>query len=307
MSSQKKLGRGLAALLDETPDIPMRVPASEPAVDGGVRTIAIELIDANPNQPRKYFDDEELEELADSVRARGVLQPILVRARRDDAGDERFEIVAGERRWRASQRAGVHEVPAVVREFSDDEALEIAIIENIQRADLNSMEEAYGYRQLIERYDYTQEQLAQNLGKSRSHIANMMRLMNLPATVQDMVRTEELSAGHARALVGHADPESLARRIVEKGLTVRDVEALIRSGEGSETEQRSAPAGKPARKDADTLLLEGDLTAILHMPVTIKNRGRQGGEVRIAYRNLDDLEELCRMLRGETEPVMASG
>lgn len=309
MSSQKKLGRGLAALLDDTPDLPMAGVEDVAAPEGDrpaamISTVPIERIEANRDQPRKYFDDEELEELAESIRARGVLQPILVRP---IDGGERYEIVAGERRWRASQRANLHEVPVVVRELSDDEALEIAIVENIQRSDLNPMEEAYGYRQLIERYDYTQERLAQNVGKSRSHIANMMRLMNLPATVQDMVRTEELSAGHARALLSHSDPEALARKIVDKGLSVRDAEAMVRTGSDEETADAARPNVVSTRKDADTLLLEGDLTAILHMPVSIKRKGRQGGEVRISYRSLDDLEELCKMLRGEGEPLLASG
>lgn len=302
-ATRKALGRGLSALLDDMEDEErVTAPLSPPVSPGGAQKISIDLISSNSDQPRKYFDDAELNDLTESIRQKGVIQPILVRPMADRDGH--YEIVAGERRWRAAQRAKLHEIPAVVREMDDAGALEVAIIENVQRADLNPMEEAYGYRALMDRFGYTQETLAKNIGKSRSHIANIMRLSNLPQKVQDLVRTGEISAGHGRALVTAPDPEALAERIIRKGLSVRQAEKLSKgdlSGGGE------SPGGPPRKKDADTRALEGILSVALRMPVTIKHLGKEGGEVRIAYRNLEDLEELAKMLQGQGEPLLAGG
>ena len=301
-TSRKALGRGLSSLLDDIEDeervsIPSSAPAAAP---GDAQKIAIDLIISNSDQPRKYFDDSELNDLTESIRQKGVIQPILVRPAPDRAGY--YEIVAGERRWRAAQRAKLHEVPAVVREMDDAGALEVAIIENVQRSDLNPMEEAYGYRALMDRFSYTQETLAKNIGKSRSHIANIMRLASLPSRVQDMVRTGEISAGHGRALVTATDPEALADRIVRKGLSVRQAEKMAK---GDFSSQGGFSSDGSKKKDADTRALEGILSVALRMPVTIKHMGKEGGEVRIAYRNLEDLEELAKMLQSQGDTVLA--
>ena len=302
-ATRKALGRGLSALLDDMEDEErVTTPSSPPISPGDAQKIAIDLISSNSGQPRKYFDDAELNDLTESIRQKGVIQPILVRPAPDRAGH--FEIVAGERRWRAAQRAKLHEIPAVVREMDDAGALEVAIIENVQRSDLNPMEEAYGYRALMDRFGYTQETLAKNIGKSRSHIANIMRLSNLPQKVQDLVRTGEISAGHGRALVTAPDPEALAERIVSKGLSVRQAEKLSK---GDLPTGGGFSSGGGHKKDADTRALEGILSVALRMPVTIKHLGKEGGEVRIAYRNLEDLEELAKMLQGQSEPLLAGG
>ena len=302
---RRSLGQGLSDLLndfdvDEADGAPVREAASTTAL-GDVQRISIDLIEPNPDQPRRHFDDSELNELADSIRVRGVIQPILVRKAPDKAGH--YEIVAGERRWRAAQRAKLHEIPAVLRDMDDTEALEIAIIENVQRSDLNAMEEAFGYQQLIDRYAYTQDMLAKNVGKSRSHIANTLRLVSMPASLQDMVRTGELTAGHARAALSASDPEGLARKIVQKGMSVREAEQAAKQANGGAS---ASSGGKSEKKDADTRLLEGDLSAALRMPVTIVPKGKRGGELRIAYRTLEDLDELCRMLRGEEEAMFSN-
>ncbi len=301
---RSSLGQGLSDLLNDF-EVEDEAPSGEPAKAtalGEVHRVAVDLILPNPDQPRRHFDDSELNELADSIRARGVIQPILVRAAEGKPGH--YEIVAGERRWRAAQRAKLHEIPAVVRELDDTEALEIAIIENVQRSDLNAMEEAFGYQQLIDRYAYTQDMLAKNVGKSRSHIANTLRLVNMPSSLQDMVRTGELTAGHARAALSATDPEALARKIVQKGMSVREAEQAAKDHSG-DVARGSGKKGE--KKDADTRLLEGDLSAALRMPVTIVPKGKRGGELRIAYRTLEDLDELCRMLRGEEEAMFAGG
>ena len=300
---RRSLGQGLSDLLN---DFEVEESSAGPANEapsttlGDVQRISIDLIEPNPEQPRRHFDDTELNELSDSIRARGVIQPILVRHAPGKAGY--FEIVAGERRWRAAQRAKLHEIPVVVREMDDTEALEIAIVENVQRSDLNAMEEAFGYQQLIDRYAYTQDMLAKNVGKSRSHIANTLRLVNMPSSLQDMVRTGELTAGHARAALSASDPEGLARKIVQKGMSVREAEqAAKQAGGGGGRSSESSD-----KKDADTRLLEGDLSAALRMPVTIVPKGKRGGELRIAYRTLEDLDELCRMLRGEEQAMFTN-
>ena len=251
----------------------------------------IDRIRPNPNQPRRDFDEKELQDLAASIREKGVIQPLILRPHPAEPGG--FEIVAGERRWRAAQAAGVHDLPAVVRDLDDTEVLELAIIENVQRADLNPIEEAQGYRQLMDRFGHTQERLAEALGKSRSHIANLLRLLTLPEPVLELLRTGTLSAGHARALVTAGDPEALARQVVARDLSVRQTEQLARAA-------AARPEPKPARqpaKDADTRALEEDLTASLRLKVSIDHRpGQQAGELRIRYSTLEELDGLCQML-----------
>jgi ParB family chromosome partitioning protein len=282
--NRRGLGRGLSALLGESEEI---AHASDPA--SGVRDIPIELIHRNPEQPRQTFDEAELAELEASVRDKGVLQPILVRPSRQ-AGQ--FEIVAGERRWRAAQRAGLTAIPALVRTLGDLEAFEIAIIENIQRADLNPIEEARAYSALMSGLQVTQEEAAKRLGKSRSHVANTLRLMQLPASVQDHLVAKRLTAGHARALLTAANAEELADRIVAQGLSVRDTEALTRD-KGDAPKKASGP--RKAAKDADTASLEVDLEDALGMSVDITDRGG-AGEVKIRYASLEQLDEICRRL-----------
>jgi ParB family chromosome partitioning protein len=284
---RKGLGRGLSALLADVATIEEERPA--PAAPAG-RTVPIDRIRPNPNQPRRDFDEKELQELADSIREKGVIQPLILRPHPADPGG--FEIVAGERRWRAAQAAGVHDLPAVVRDLDDTEVLELAIIENIQRTDLNPIEEAQGYRQLMDRFGHTQERLAEALGRSRSHIANLLRLLTLPDPVLEHLRAGRLSAGHARALVTATNPEALARQVVDRDLSVRQTEQLARVA-------AARPAPRPARpaKDADTRALEEDLTANLRLKVTIDHRpGQQAGELRIRYSTLEELDGLCQML-----------
>lgn len=292
MSQNKRssLGRGLSALMADlqTEDLS---PPREGAQRAGTLMIPTEQIAPNPDQPRRIFDQTALSELADSIRTRGVIQPLIVRRHPQDANI--YQIVAGERRWRASQIAQVHELPVIIRDFSDAEMLEVAIIENIQRADLNAIDEAASYRQLMTRFGHTQEKLAEALGKSRSHIANLLRLLNLPDQVQEWVREEKLSAGHARALVTAENPTVIARRIIDKDLSVREVESLMR--------EKSAKPAKPrsnTEKDADTRALEGDLSATLKMRVQIKHAGTDGGQLVITYKDLDQLDRLCQMLAG---------
>ncbi len=283
---KKGLGRGLSALLADI--APAEAPEpGRPAPQGGAKPIPIELIQPNPDQPRRHFAEKELQELASSIREKGVIQPLILRPHPGEAG--RYEIVAGERRWRAAQLAGVHELPALVRDLDDTEVLELAIIENIQRADLNALEEAQGYRQLMDRFGHTQEKLAEALGKSRSHIANLLRLLTLPEPVQALLRDGRLSAGHARALVTAPDPAALARQVVEKDLSVRQTEALAR-----ETAPRSPrPA---AQRDADTEALERDLAANIGLSVRIDHKATGAGEVRISYGTLEELDRLCQVL-----------
>jgi len=277
--------RGLKALMADTgAHEPLRQPSE-------AQVIPVDRLVPNPNQPRKSFDRSELEELADSIREKGVIQPLIVRPDPEDG--DMYQIVAGERRWRAAQFARLHEVPVLVRSYSDAETLEIGIIENIHRAALNPIEEAAGYQQLIDEFGFTQDLAAAALGRSRSHVANMLRLLNLPASVREMVRKGDLSAGHARALVTAGDPEALARTVVRRGLSVRDTEKLARNA-GSE---RSSGRHKRAMKDADTVGLEGDLSAALNMKVTITHRADGGsGQVTVAYSTLEDLDRLCSLL-----------
>lgn len=288
---RRGLGRGLSALMS---DINLAPEKSGDAQD--IRRqdllIAVEKLVPNPNQPRRDFTPEALESLAASIRQKGVLQPLIVRP---IAGTDTFEIVAGERRWRAAQIAQMHRLPAIVRNFDDTEVLEVAIIENIQRADLNAIEEAAGFRQLMDRFGHTQEKIAEALSKSRSHVANLLRLLNLPTDVQVHIREGNLSAGHARALINTTDPSGLAKSIIEKGLSVRETEKLAR--ETSTTPPRSKTAGKKFEKDADTRALESDLAANLKMSVSINHEpGGERGTLSIRYNTLDDLDNLCRTL-----------
>lgn len=282
------LGRGLSALMADV------VPADDrTAPRAADRMIAIETIAPNPDQPRRRFDDAALSELASSIQERGIIQPLIVRP--DPADPDRYQIVAGERRWRAAQIAQLHEVPALIRDYSDSEVLEVAIIENIQRSDLNPIDEAAGYRQLMDRFGHTQEQLATVLGKSRSHIANLLRLLTLPDEVMAYLVDGRLTAGHARALVGHDDATELARRIVKGGLSVREVEKLARAGAAP---RKSGSHPKP-EKDADTVQIERELAATLGMGVSIDHKpGHEGGTLTLRYRDLEQLDDLLRALSG---------
>ena len=280
---QKRLGRGLAALIgDDAADEIVMEDAP------GFRRIPIELLHPNPHNPRRRFEAGELEELVQSIRAQGVLQPLIVRPRSDGRG---YEIVAGERRWRAAQRVPLHEIPAVVRDLSDGEALEIALIENVQRADLNALEEAQGYAQLIEHFGYTQQQLASSISKSRSHIANSLRLLSLPDEVKAHLETGALTAGHARTLVSSAEPEVLAREIIERGLSVREAERLTQSAPHRQSKLGGAP-----QADADTRDLERRLGQALGLKVQVVHRGAAGGKLTIHYRSLEQLDEVSRRL-----------
>ena len=282
---RRGLGRGLSALLGEAEDIAHAVEPSE-----GVRAIPIELVHRNPEQPRRHFPDEEIAELETSIRDKGVLQPILVRPSPKTEGE--YEIVAGERRWRAAQKAGLKVIPALIRLLDDDHAFEIAIVENVQREDLNAMEEAQAYASLMRRMAYTQDKAAGAVGKSRSHVANTLRLLQLPESVQDHVLYGRLTAGHARAILSAADPEALAQVIVDKGLSVRDAEALAKPSAGA---AKKASGPRKAPKDTDTAALESDLEDVLGMSVDITDRGG-AGEVRIKYATLEQLDDLCRRL-----------
>lgn len=290
------LGRGLSALMAdiETPGITTTAPDRDLALQRGFRRVPIDQIHPNPDQPRRRFAETAMEELAASIREKGVIQPLIVRP--DPKRPDDFQIVAGERRWRAAQLAQLHDLPVVIREFSDTEVLEIAIIENVQRADLNAMEEAAGYRQLIDRFGHTQDKLAQALGKSRSHIANMMRLLALPEEIQDSVRGGQLSAGHARALLTATDPIGLARKTIANGWSVRDVEKLAKPGN---TSPKTTPRSTGPTKDADTAALESDLSAAIGMPVSIRYDPASGeGSVSIKYKDLQALDDIVRLLGG---------
>lgn len=293
MSKDKKrgLGRGLSALMADVTEAEGISTSAAAGEGGGVQMLPIEQIEPNPEQPRKRFTDDDLEDLAGSIREKGVIQPLIVREH-----DGKFQIVAGERRWRAAQMAQLHELPVVVRSFDDAEVLEIAIIENVQRADLNPIEEAAGYRQLMDKFGHTQEKLAEVLGKSRSHIANLLRLLQLPNPVVRMVEAGELSAGHARALITSPDPLGLARHVVKNGLSVRETERLAKKpaapiSSGGEAKQ---PASE---KDADTKALENDLMAALGMKVSLQHKpGKEDGQITLHYKSLEQLDDLCRKL-----------
>jgi ParB family chromosome partitioning protein len=284
--TKRRLGRGLAALIGE------EVKEDSPSQPAKLfRQVPIEFLHANPNNPRKAFKKEELEDLAHSIRERGLLQPILARTRPDGRS---FEIVAGERRWRAAQLAGIHEVPVVVRELSDGEALEVALIENIQRTDLNALEEARAYAQLMEQFAYTQQQLADSLGKSRSHIANTLRLLTLPDEVKRFIEDGSLTAGHARSLIAADRPLELASEIMKMGLSVRGAEKLSR-------DRTEALAGaqntRASKRDPNIREVEQSLEEATGLRVQIRDAGKKGGRLIIHYKNVEQLDELCRRLR----------
>ena len=283
------LGRGLSALLGE-------VAREQPVAEGesatpGVQLVSVAAIRPHPGQPRRHFNEEALEELAQSIRTRGVIQPIVVRPHGTG-----YQIVAGERRWRAAQRAQLHEVPVIVRDFSEAETLEVALIENIQREDLNAIEEAEAYSRLIRDFGHTQEALGRLVAKSRSHVANLLRLLDLPTPVRAMVADGGLSMGHARALITAADPETLAREVAERGLSVRETETLARKAKGGSV-GRSAPSAA-SQSDSDIAALERQLGDMLGLKVAIKHVG-QGGAVTLAYSSLDQLDMICQRLSGE--------
>jgi ParB family chromosome partitioning protein len=288
---KSRLGRGLASLIGEPVSSVARLPA-----EGEQRIVSVDQIRPSPFNPRKTFLEEDLVELADSIRQKGLVQPIIVRPEPHGAG---FEIVAGERRWRAAQKAGVHLVPVIVRDLGDQEVLELAIIENVQRADLNAIEEATGYRDLVERFGYTQDRLAEVIGKSRSHLANTLRLLKLPAAVQVLVQDGKLTAGHARALVGREDAEILAQQIIERSLNVREVEALVNTQPvGSVAEGDITTSRRVREKDADTKAFEREMADVLGLKVEIKRGSGESGQLVIRYGNFDQLDYIRQRLTG---------
>jgi len=291
VSSDKKrgLGRGLSALMADVNE-----PKTNEIIKSLDQTVAIERIRPNPNQPRKNFESNSLDDLVASIKEKGVLQPLIVRT----VGNN-FEIVAGERRWRAAQKAQIHKLPVIIRNFTDAEVLEVAIIENIQRADLNPIEEAASFRQLMERFGHTQEMLAEALGKSRSYIANLLRLLNLPKAIQEYVLRGDLSAGHARALITIEKPEIIVKKIIEDGLSVRQTEALVRklSLGADEGKPNKEIVRRRSEKDADTRALESDLSAALGLKVSLSfDTNGQTGQLKLRYNSLDQLDDLCRKL-----------
>jgi ParB family chromosome partitioning protein len=293
---RRGLGRGLSALLGENEvSATLNSDAPRPAGQAWTLEVPIELLHPNPDQPRKLFAEAELEELAASIREKGLIQPLLVRPLAHVNNE--YEIVAGERRWRAAQKAGLRELPVVIRQLADGEVLEIGIIENVQRVDLNPIEEALAYRSLMDRFGRTQDAVAEAVGKSRPHVANALRLLNLPEVVQGYVLQGQLSAGHARAIASATDALALARQTIDRGLTVRETEALARQSAQSEGRKTrsGASTSAPKGKDADTLALEGDLSDALGLDVEIIDRGGVG-EVRVKYATLEQLDEVCRRL-----------
>jgi ParB family chromosome partitioning protein len=287
--SRSRLGRGLASLIGDVG----REAGAPPERPRAQRKVPIEFLKPNPRNPRKTFSDSELSELSDSIKQHGVIQPIVVRPVK--GAQDRYEIIAGERRWRASQAAGLHEVPIVPIDVSDSDALELAIIENVQREDLNAIEEAQGYHALANEFKRSQEDIAKIVGKSRSHVANMMRLAKLPDEVQGLIASGQLSAGHARALISLPDPLSAAKRIVKEGLNVRQTEALAHEEGVPERKPRAGAASAKESKDADTLALEKRVGDALGLTVSISHRD-PGGSVQISYRNLEQLDEVMRRL-----------
>ena len=291
---RRGLGRGLSALLGDDAEDYARLDQLRAS-----KVVAIEQLRPNPRQPRRRFDEVELETLVESVQEVGMLQPILVR--RTGEGEDSFEIVAGERRWRAAQRAQLHQVPVIIKDLDDAQSLKIALVENIQREDLNAMEEAAGYNRLIEEYGLTQEALSLAVGRSRSHIANTVRLLALPNSIQTLVEEGFLSAGHARALLGADNAEKLAKHAVSKQLSVRAVEALVKEQLPTKEDK-----GRATGKDANTLALEHDLSSALGLHVDISHKGDTGGSVRINYKTLEQLDEVCRRLcRHDEEQYVA--
>ncbi|GMB83287.1 ParB/RepB/Spo0J family partition protein [Shinella zoogloeoides] len=289
-NSKRRLGRGLAALIGEMDQLPAADIGVAPPVNPD-RLVPIEFVGRNPRNPRRYFDESELQDLASSIRQHGIVQPVVVRT----TADSRYEIIAGERRWRAAQLAGLIEIPVIIRDVDDRTALEIAIVENVQRSDLNPLEEAMGYELLIADHGYTQNDLGEIIGKSRSHVANSLRLLKLPDPVREMLASGTLSAGHARALIPTSDPVALARTIVAKGMSVRDAERLAQNDIKTQGDPNHGQTPRKEEKDADTLALERTLTDVLGLEVTVNHKGN-GGHLRIAYKTLEQLEEICRLL-----------
>lgn len=299
MSKDKKrgLGRGLNALFEDEETVYPKADTDSHAPGAPRRQVGIDQLEPGPWQPRKDMDPAALKELADSIAVHGVLQPLLVRAKPGQEG--RYQIIAGERRWRASQKAQLHEVPVVIKELEDEAAMEIALIENLQRADLNALEEALGYQRLMEEFGHTQEKLATALGKSRSHVANMTRLLGLPQPVQNMLRDGKISAGHARALITAKDPEALAKIVVANELSVRATEKLAADESGRMPRAKGAPK-PPVEKDVDTLALEKELTDRLGLKVTIDVKSSKDGDtygaLKVDFKNLDQLDEVLHRL-----------
>ncbi|WP_423415832.1 ParB/RepB/Spo0J family partition protein [Hyphomicrobium sp. B1] len=288
MVPKSRLGRGLASLIGEPAPMGHRLPP-----EGEQRMVSISEVKSSPLNPRKDFRDDELAELAESIRTKGLVQPIVVRPNGMAGG---YEIVAGERRWRAAQKAGIHTIPVIIRELSDREVLELAIIENVQRQDLNAIEEATGYRELVERFDYSQEQVSEIIGKSRSHVANTLRLLKLPADVQSLVQSGQISAGHARALIGREDAGNIAKQIIDNGLNVRDVETLVQTfGEPGNT---GGGTRRARDKDADTKAFEKELTDLLGLKVEIRKASGESGTLMIRYGNFDQLDYIRQRLGG---------
>ena len=290
-SRVNQLGRGLSALLGEAPPEVSKgnLSSGKNTAEDGFSFLPIEFLVPSPLQPRRVFAQEEIDSLAKSMKERGILQPILVRTKPDNENE--YEIIAGDRRWRAAQMAQIHEVPVIIRRLTDEEVLEVALIENIQRADLNALEEALGYRGLIDRFNHTQDSLSKVIGKSRSHIANTLRLLSLPDAVKDLLNDGKISAGHARALIGVLDPGAIADEIVKRGLNVRQVERLIKAS-------KELPYPKPQniqQKDPDTLSLEQTLAGLLGLAVEIDFNG-SGGKLVVKYKNLDQLDDIIRRL-----------
>ncbi len=297
------LGRGLNALFgDAAVEAPVLATpggaAKTASVPGdSVQHVSVGSIRPLPNQPRRHFDESAIVELADSISARGLLQPIILRRAPDGQG---FQLVAGERRWRAAQRAGLHQIPALVRDLDDAATYEIALVENIQRQDLNAIEEAGAYRRLIDDFGHSQEALAKLVGKSRSHVANLMRLLDLPQDVQDLVGDGSLSMGHARALIGADGAEAIARKIVSEGLSVRAVEALIRAEKGGGRKPASEPAATGAGRDPDIMAVERHLSELLGIGVAIQYSGGGKGALTLKFASLDQLDMICQRLSGES-------
>ena len=295
---RRPLGRGLSALLgDVNRDVSISGDArTDERQDGNraVRMIEISRIAPHPEQPRRHFDEQALLELAESIRTRGIIQPIIVRP----VSGDRYQIVAGERRWRAAQKAQLHQIPAIVREFSEAETLEIALVENIQREDLNAIEEAQAYRSLITQFHHSQDALARIVGKSRSHIANLIRLLDLPADVQDLVMVGQLSMGHGRALIGAADCSTLAKTIATKGLSVRETERLVReSRDGGRSAKRSPASVQSTGRDPDLVAMEQHLTDLLGLKVGINHENGKGA-LTLQYSSLEQLDMICQKLTG---------
>ena len=289
-SKSRGLGRGLSSLMGDLKNEPLT--SNENSESQTIeKLVPVEKIYPNPNQPRKSFQEEKLIELANSIKTKGIVQPLIVRKKKGTK--ESFEIVAGERRWRAAQRAQIHELPVIIKEFTDIEVLEIAIIENVQRADLNPIEEALGYKNLMENFDHTQDGLSKEIGKSRSHIANLLRLLNLPSSVQELLISGQLTAGHARALVTCDNPLAIAKQIISLGLSVRDAERLAKNV----SEKKVSNKAKTKEKPADTVLLEADLSAAIKMKVSINHEeGKEKGLISITYKSLDELDRISEVI-----------